>query len=41
MSQQNLAEKPTASADDVQAVQRLRDANERIVNELGKIIIGQ
>ncbi|MFT4546823.1 MAG: MoxR-like ATPase [Verrucomicrobiales bacterium] len=41
MSEQNLAQKTTASADDVQAVQRLRDANERIVNELGKIIIGQ
>ena len=31
----------TATHDDLQAVARLRDANERIQNELGKVIVGQ
>jgi MoxR-like ATPase len=46
MSQQNLvADQPTTNGDtnvdDVKAIERLRDAHKRIVDELGKVIIGQ
>jgi MoxR-like ATPase len=42
MTDQNKdSDKPAASENDVKAVERLRDANERIVAELGKVIIGQ
>jgi MoxR-like ATPase len=39
--QKKDSDKPVASDNDVKAVERLRDANERIVAELGKVIIGQ
>ena len=39
--QKKDSDKPAASDNDVKAVERLRDANERIVAELGKVIIGQ
>jgi MoxR-like ATPase len=32
---------PAASADDLKAVERLRDANRRIQDQLGKVIVGQ
>jgi MoxR-like ATPase len=42
MTEQNPdSDNSAASGDDVKAVARLRDANERIVAELGKVIIGQ
>ena len=39
--QKKDSDKPAASDNDVKAVERLRDANKRIVAELGKVIIGQ
>jgi MoxR-like ATPase len=39
--QKKDSDKPAASDNDVKAIERLRDANERIVAELGKVIIGQ
>ncbi len=39
--QKKDSDKPAASDNDVKAIERLRDANKRIVAELGKVIIGQ
>ncbi|MDA1018071.1 MAG: AAA family ATPase, partial [Planctomycetota bacterium] len=42
MAQQNqVAEQTVAAGADVQAVNRLQEANERIIAELGKVIVGQ